>query len=368
MKTINAPHQTLDSYFERLQPLINPTLISPEYVCAIRRLAGIFPTFVNNAFGFESRLSSTEQRTDFALNMTPKGCELFAQNQFYQSLPQISGEKTKWNQISHFFQEWGKTNKSPFADASSVWLEFDVDRLSPEQLVPSIILFGYSLEHNQSKMVVHRPLEWLTGTALPILRGSPLPDYLERNFLHCIELAMPATYFQVGTMLSRKIDVLRLCVFNITGEGIIKYLSRIGLHDSINEIEQAISDFSGLVDSMCLHVDVGKTIYPRIGLELLYDNLHPWKRQPEKETRWFQLFDKLVARGLCTPEKREALLRWPGYERISQSSQEQEFNSMSHGLLLRGLQHIKLVFSPNQPPEAKAYFGAAFNPMPNKKV
>lgn len=366
MKTINAPHQTLDNYFELLQPYINPTLISPEYVSAIRRLAGKFPTFVANVFGFESRLSSTEQRTDFALNMTSKGCELFAQNRFYKSLSEISCQETKWNQISDFFQEWGKTNESPFADANCVWLEFDVDRLSPEQLVPGVILFGYWLEHNESKMVVHRPLEWLTGTALPILRGAPLPDYLVRNFLHCIDLAMPATYFQVGTMLSRKIDVLRLCIFNITGDEIINYLSRIGRKDSIKEIEQAISDFSGLVDSLCLHVDVGKTIYPRIGLELLYNNLHPWKRQPQKETRWFQLFDKLVARGLCTPQKREALLIWPGYEPIGQSSQEQQINSMSNGLLLRGLQHIKLVFSPNQLPEAKAYFGAAFNPMPSK--
>ncbi len=243
-----------------------------------------------------------------------------------------------------------------------------MDRLSMAELVPSVILFAYWLDNMESKMVVQRPLSWLMRTALPILRGSPLPDYLERNFLQCLELAMPALYFQVGTMLSRKMDVLRLCIFNITGDEISNFLSRIGVQGSLGEIESAIADFAGLVDSLCLHLDIGEVIYPRIGLELLYDNLHPWKRQPNKEIRWFQLFDKLVERGLCTPEKREALLAWPGYIPISQSSGGQELNSTPNGLLLRGLQHIKLVFCPNQPPEAKAYFGAAFNPLASKSA
>ncbi|BAZ48786.1 hypothetical protein NIES4103_13960 [Nostoc sp. NIES-4103] len=357
---MNAPPQTLDSYFEILEPDIQPTLISAEYVSAIRRVAGLFPCFVPNVFGFESRLNSSSGRTDFAINMTAKGSELLAWELFERSQPEVFRQDSRWQRVSHFFQEWGETNESPFADANSVWLEFDMDRLSAAELVPSVILFAYWLDNMESKMVVHRPLSWLTKTILPMLRGGPLPDYLERNFLHCLELTTPALYFQVGTMLSRKIDVLRLCVFNITGDEITNFLSRIGLEECLGEIEQAIADFAGLVDSLCLHLDIGEVVYPRIGLELLYDNLHPWKRQPNKETRWLQLFDQLVERGLCTPEKRKALLAWPGYVPISQSS-------MSDGLLLRGLQHIKLVFSPNQPLEAKAYFGAAYNPLPSKK-
>ena len=362
-----APH-TLDSYFKLLEPDIEPNLISAEYLSAIRRVAGLFPTFVPKVFGFESRLKSNSGRTDFAINMTAKGSELLAWKLFEQSQPEVFRQDERWQRVSHFFQEWGRTNESPFADANSVWLEFDMDRLSAAELVPSVILFAYWLEQLETKMVVQRPLSWLTGTILPILRGSPLPDYLERNFLHCLELTMPALYFQVGTMLSRKIDVLRLCVFNITGEEIINVLSRIGVKESLAEIEQAIADFGDLVDSLCLHLDIGQVVYPHVGIELLYDNLDPWKRQPNKETRWFQLFDKLVERGLCTPEKRDALLAWPGYIPISQSSAGQELNSTSNGVLLRGLQHIKLVFCSNQPPEAKAYFGAAFNPLPSKKA
>lgn len=365
---MKASVQTLDSYFELLESYIEPILISSDYVSAIRRVAGLFPSFVPNVFGFECRLSSNSQRTDFALNMTPEGSKLLARSLFEQSLPEIFRQNSKWSRVSRFFQEWGETNESPFADANCVWLEFDMDRLSPEELVPSVMLFAYWLDNNDGKMVVHRPLSWLTGTALPVLRGSPLPDYLERNFLRCFELAMPALYFQVGTMLSRKTDVLRLCIFNITEDGITKFLSHIGWEGCLAEIEQAIADFANLVDSMCLHLDIGQIVYPRIGLELLYDNLHPWKRQPNKEIRWFQLFDRLVERGLCTPQKREALLAWPGYLQINQSSGSQQTNSSTDRLLLRGLQHIKIVFSQNQPPEAKAYFGAGFSPLPSKRA
>ena len=34
---------------------------------------------------------------------------------------------------------------------------------------------------------------------------------------------------------------------------------------------------------------------------------------PGREPRWGALLDHLVANGLCTPEKREALLSYPGY-------------------------------------------------------
>lgn len=358
---MNAPLQTLDSFFEVLEPNIQPTLISPEYVSAIRRVASLFPTFVPNVFGFESRLNSNSERTDFAINMTVKGSELLAWNLFEQSQQEVFHQDKRWQRVSHFFQEWGETNESPFADANSVWLEFDMERLSAAELVPSVILFAYWLDSFNSKMAVHRPLSWLTGTILPILRGGPLPDYLERNFLRCLELTTPASYFQVGTMLSREIDVLRLCIFNITGDEIINVLSRLGVQECLGEIDQVIADFASLVDSLCLHLDIGEIIYPRIGIELLYDNLHPWKRQPSKELRWFQLFDRLVARGFCTPEKQDALLAWPGYVPINQSS-------VSDGLLLRGLQHIKLVFCPDKSPEAKAYFGAAFNPVVSKRA
>ncbi len=117
---MNAPPQTLDSYFEVLELNINPTLISAEYVSAIRRVAGLFPTFVPNVFGFESRLNSKSGRTDFAINMTAKGSELLAWKLFDQSLPEIFRRDEKWSQVSHFFQKWGETNESPFADANSV--------------------------------------------------------------------------------------------------------------------------------------------------------------------------------------------------------------------------------------------------------
>jgi hypothetical protein len=362
---MNAPPQTLDNYIQLLDGEIDRSLISAEYVAAIRRIAGLFPTFVPNVFGFECRLNSNSQRTDFALNLTSKGSELLAGKLVDRALPEIFRQDERWSRVSDFFQNWGETNESPFADANCVWLEFDLDRLSLAELVPSVVLFAYWLDGCESKMVVQRPLSWLMGTALPILRGSPLPESLERNFLRCIELAAPSLYFQVGTMLSRRVDVLRLCIFNITGAEIISFLGRIGWEGCVAEVESAIADFGGLVDSLCLHLDIGEVVYPRIGIELLYDRLQAWKRQPSKEIRWFDLFDRLVEGGLCTPEKRSALLAWPGYLPISHSSPELEVNE---GLLLRGLQHIKLVFDQNQPPAAKAYFGAGFNPLLRKKV
>ena len=47
---------------------------------------------------------------------------------------------------------------------------------------------------------------------------------------------------------------------------------------------------------------------PRVGMEGSFSRL------PRREPRWRELLDRLVARGLCPPEKRDALLAWPGYD------------------------------------------------------
>lgn len=355
---VDCPPQTLNHYFRDLKSHFNPVLLPEEAITAIEPITGIFPDDICNVFGFECRCHQSP-KSDFALNLTARGCELLAN---LPSSPKPDFEDPKWGRVSHFLREWGETNETPFADANCVWLEFDIDSGRSHQKVPGLLLFGYWLETNESKMVVRRPLSWLTGRALPILRGEALPADLERNVLRCIERASADTdYFQVGAMLSRRVDAVRLCAFKLSPEEILAYLSAVGASGLEAQLEAAIADFSGLVDDLCLHVDIGSEfIYPRVGLELLYDGLLPWKRQPHREPRWYQLFDRLVERGLCTPAKRDALLAWPGLTRQS---------SPAHpGILLRGLQHIKLVFTPDAPPEAKAYFGAGFNPLPSSST
>jgi hypothetical protein len=71
--------------------------------------------------------------------------------------------------------------------------------------------------------------------------------------------------------------------------------------------------------------------------------------------------------GLCTPEKREALLVYPGYvdettatvpwpEAPRRASRLLDGRSLS--TFVRSLHHVKISYQPGERPEAKAYLAA----------
>jgi hypothetical protein len=335
-----------------LEPAINGHLVSCSALALIANIAKSLPAYVSDVFGFETRLIGDNMQTDFSINLSKQGCEYFkADNiKLAPGLYQIYQEK--WSRLGQFINEWGLSNSTPFADANSVWLEFDIHKDQMTPLMPSMILFAYWLSSSPSKMIVKRPIEWLTNTILPILTSDSLSDQLVSNLKHYINLSHPATYFQVGAMFTRNIDAIRLCIFTHNAEETLALIDSLGIDWAYSGVKSAIKSFEADIDSFCVNIDIGSKIYPRIGLELLYNETNAWRRQPKREPRWYSLLDHLVEQGLCEPQRREALLSWPGYSSLRSAGK-------SGGLLLRGLQHIKLVFSPDHQPESKAYFGAS---------
>ena len=116
----------------------------------------------------------------------------------------------------------------------------------------------------------------------------------------------------------------------------------------------------GLVDRVCLGLDVGDIVAPKVGLECYYVP----KRAPSQEPRWYAFLDYLVEAGLCTDVKRAALLRYPGY--AHEDSHREQWpeplltisrlqSSQYLSTIARGLHHIKIVFEDARPVQAKAY-------------
>jgi hypothetical protein len=91
-------------------------------------------------------------------------------------------------------------------------------------------------------------------------------------------------------------------------------------------------------------------ISPRIGIEGSYE------RQPKREPRWRELFDRLVAAGLCTEEKRDASLAWPGWDSFWTAPDRWPVEAAGvTGYCIRALSHVKVVCLPDRDPEAKVY-------------
>jgi hypothetical protein len=117
------------------------------------------------------------------------------------------------------------------------------------------------------------------------------------------------------------------------------------------------------VERIDLDLDVGEKIAPKIGLECSLS------KQPKFEPRWSNFLDYLVSNNLCIPEKKEALLSYPGYIREKKYKElfpknllniSQMLGGQYERVFFYGLYHIKLVYrlESKAPWEAKAYLYA----------
>ena len=98
-------------------------------------------------------------------------------------------------------------------------------------------------------------------------------------------------------------------------------------------------------DTMFIDLSIGENVLPRIGIAFAQQQI---ANLPEPDPTRRDLLDLLVREGLCTSEKREALISWPG-----------SFCTLFPGERwpgrFRKWLDIKLVYQPNQALEAKAY-------------
>ena len=110
-----------------------------------------------------------------------------------------------------------------------------------------------------------------------------------------------------------------------------------------------------------IHIDFVKSLGKKIGIECSY---YPHEHYLEK--RWSDFLNYLTEKELCIPEKRSSLIRFTGIET------ENNVNDFSPELLVpttkipddtysnaivRYISHVKIVYQPGHPLEAKAYLG-----------
>jgi hypothetical protein len=152
-------------------------------------------------------------------------------------------------------------------------------------------------------------------------------------------------------MLARGVPAVRVCVFDVAPERIAEYLEAVAWPGARDTAAQYADMLAGYADFLGLHLDVGEVNFPTLGIEPGF-TAGPWARQPHLEPRWHGQLDALVRCGLCTDEKRRALLDWVGYQPCPEPE-------LAGSVLLRGLSHLKVAIGLDGRPAAKAYFGLA---------
>jgi len=146
---------------------------------------------------------------------------------------------------------------------------------------------------------------------------------------------------------------------------IIPYLNEIGYPADLQEVSQAII---GLFPRAQLHLalDICEGIGDKIGFECKLDG-ESYRGQAEREAAFL---DYLQLINCCTPQQKEALLRYPGFMDFRTTAKNRleclkDDGGESHSGLIRTIRrdisHIKLTFQPGKPISAKAYLRAVYD-------
>jgi hypothetical protein len=284
-------------------------------------------------------------------------------------LPESYRAHPVWHFVEDFCRDWLDPDSPLYRGISDLILEFDIGPRAAAVPVPAVFM---ALEPNASRHA-SEVVECVLGK-LGVPRASRLRAVLRR----CLHgLPAQAGISHLGAMASRSSELVRLNVGGMPADLLPGYLSGVGWAGPASELDALVRRVTPLVDYVELALDLSDTVLPRIGVECFL------RKQPVEEPRWSVLLDDLVARQLCSKAKREALLSWPGFLQPSTRPEawprhltvsDLFFADRARSVIVRRLNHIKLVHEAGRPIEAKAYlsFGhhwidrASTDPTPHR--
>jgi len=311
-----------------LAPQLNEPLFDPVAVGRLRRVAQAFPGDCQGTL--EVRLAPGARQVDLSLRLLTAAQAAALAARYPASA------------TGAFLSSWSEPG-GPLAPVRSVWLEYDLDR----EEEPSPILCV--------KLPAALDAGWLLGTLLPALRSGPPATRQRALILTCLEaISGSARLLYVFDLRARGGDAVRLEIFGLEPGQMLRYLRRVA-PGSVSAVAEAAPLFEG-VERLHLSLDIGEEVLPRIGIE------GSFPRQPKRESRWWELFDRLESRGLCSAGKRDAALAWPSYDSFWTAPEQWPVAELGPGgSCVRSLSHVKVVCRPDREPEAKAYL--VFGPL-----
>ena len=309
---------TCSGWLTVAEPHLDGLLVQPRSLEAIHSIAR---RFLGAPSVLEVRLGRGHTRTDFSIALS-EAAQISQLPSRLASAPRA------------FLERWGRFRGSD--PISALWLEFDLEDTRNRLLNP-VICARLRSPTSQS---------WLLEEFLPSFPGA-IGRRQIRLVRSCLE-ALPSDVklLYVFSLLPRASEAIRLELYAETWGWIPDYLRQVAHPGAAQQVTGAL-ELVAECDRFHLSFDLGAAVGSRIGIEASFRKL------PHREPGWARLFGRLVTADLCTPEKHDAVLAWPG--QISRRTAGDRWPPGATGALARCLSHVKLVTRGDRPMTAKAY-------------
>jgi hypothetical protein len=348
----------LDETLKLIKPHVPYQLVSFKVFSWVKGITTRLPKAASSYY-WECRLAAGATQVDFlaCVAASDGGREVLAGQGTGAGLPDVLLENPLWDPAHDFFRQWAEPTSVLHEAIPLIWLEFDqVDGPVPEVPLPSFSFCldplyadrrSWSQHINSLNMQERRKV---AERGVHLFFGSPLSPQSQQALFACFDSLPPSgQIIHLSAMVARQPAVVKM-YGSIPKDQLLTYLTRIGWPGSIPELTDILTTFctpETVDNNMFIDLTVGETVMPKLGLafsQLQIENLP--HRDPTRQI----LLDQCVQTGLCTPEKRDALLTWPGSFRAT-------FRHEQWPTRFRKWLDVKIIYQPNQPLEAKGYLG-----------
>ncbi len=296
-------------------------------------------------FILEKRLDAPEPPPDVSLCITrPEMSRLLPVWQKMKLFP-LFRESMPWRRILTFCRSWFKGKSPVYRNVSDVWLEFDHRQLLTSFPAPCFFFSPVSRNSNgrQFPSLQADSTQWFYRHALGALLEEKTLEKTKPNLDRLIrELPDQGVIFQVGVMLARESDLVRVCT-SMPSSGYLDYLRKIHWSGAYDYLEPLLSVLDRYVDAVFLDLDVGGTVQPAVGIECSFKGLEM------DIPRIKEFLDFLVEMELCgKPNVMDVL------DYLSDTNAPVQ-GFQGWGDLRRGLSHFKIRLEPDGSAQAKVY-------------
>lgn len=334
-----------------LEPHLPPELAGGPAVEALEAALAMVPAAVTDELYLECRLGPGEPRVDTVLHVKQPGRDILAGVNHAIPLPLPLGGQPAWARLRRFCGEWADPGSIFHSAVGSLWVELDLDG-APELLEPGIFVDLSWLSARGAG-----PAEWTAyaASAAARLAGHPPQAGVIRAVRRCVEALPPgARMSYAGFFPGRGEGAIRVCAAGVGVATLRGYLRRAGWPGEADEVLAALGDAEPGPVPGYVHLDAGEGgPGPRLGVEV------PFQRRAQLEGR-IREAAWLASLAAVAPEKAVALQRWPGWS--SPVLPHQPWRS----LLVRRVNHVKLLFRQGCAPQAKAYLAARHTARSNR--
>jgi hypothetical protein len=216
-----------------------------------------------------------------------------------------------WRSIWKLCRKWSSSGSSLHQMIPHLWLSFDIDERSFTDPAPCLLLcldqsrFVGSNAHGSS-MLSAQKLGLLNDDIFELVLGRR-PTGIEKGSLEsCRDALLSGEQLAHMSMMLTRRPIARKIDISMQASGVLPYLARIDWPGSILGLEKLMSHYCPEFEKVGFQLVVGDSPAATIELELHFDY------SSQSQSRYKRLVEKMSYSGICTKEKKTALLRWPG--------------------------------------------------------